>query len=528
MFGMIRTAPSSSAEKKPPIVPGWAIPNGSFTTDVGAAFMASAALNTLDALVRSDPAWAGAWRQRLALKCAASAVRLAGRGEDEAGLRDVWNLHPSGADPSTLGPAGSILAAWRRLASKGPSLDADMLAGMVEMLGLRWSDAFASIPDQVVELARDEGKKAAPQAAAAIAAHVHAVRPDAELLAWWLADLVLARNLGWPRPVPLLTARAFTPAFRAEGLRGARIRPGEQDFERAVFLAIAHGAAEACRLGAEIARRADRLAVVMPRLRAKGAGEAIQRLLEEDAVPARLRRETYRGLRLGGCLNGCGRSMPCANCRDDRHSGCTGSRMTDHTGRRAGNTQPTLLDTELEDLPAELRWCEWMGRVEAVIFAASEPVARDMLARVVGKSCNIDLIIDDIRDDLRGRPYELCAVAGGWQFRTKKAFGDVIRAVTGLGDTVQQLSKSEGLVLMCIAYYQPITRAELSSFFGKEVSRDLIGTLRSQDLIASGPRSPTQGAPYTYVTTRTFIVPFRARYVARPARLRGALRCRPA
>ena len=48
-----------------------------------------------------------------------------------------------------------------------------------------------------------------------------------------------------------------------------------------------------------------------------------------------------------------------------------------------------------------------MGRVEAVIFAAAEPVTRETLARVVGKSCNLDLIIDDIRDELRGRPYEL-------------------------------------------------------------------------------------------------------------------------
>lgn len=61
---------------------------------------------------------------------------------------------------------------------------------------------------------------------------------------------------------------------------------------------------------------------------------------------------------------------------------------------------------------------------------------------------------------------------------------------------------------MCIAYFQPITRGELSSFFGKEVSRDLIGMLRAQDLIASGPRSPQPGAPYTYVTTKTFLSQF--------------------
>jgi chromosome segregation and condensation protein ScpB len=42
-----------------------------------------------------------------------------------------------------------------------------------------------------------------------------------------------------------------------------------------------------------------------------------------------------------------------------------------------------------------------------------------VLAQVVGKDCNIELIIDDIRAELAGRPYELVAVAGGWQHRTK-------------------------------------------------------------------------------------------------------------
>ncbi|MER8732456.1 SMC-Scp complex subunit ScpB [Mesorhizobium sp. M1227] len=177
--------------------------------------------------------------------------------------------------------------------------------------------------------------------------------------------------------------------------------------------------------------------------------------------------------------------------------------MSEASARRKPNVQPALLDTELEHLPAELRWREWMGRVEAVIFSASEPVTRSVLARVVGKNCNIELIIDDIRAQLAGRPYELVAVAGGWQHRTKKVFGDAIRAAfgTAASEGAKELSQAEALVLMCIAYFQPITRGELSGFFGKEVSRDLIGVLRAQELIASGPRSPQPGAPYTYVTT---------------------------
>lgn len=182
--------------------------------------------------------------------------------------------------------------------------------------------------------------------------------------------------------------------------------------------------------------------------------------------------------------------------------------MAAQSVRRKQDGQPGLLDNELEHLPPDLRWREWMGRVEAVIFAAAEPVTREVLARVVGKSCNLDLIVDDIREELRGRPYELVAVAGGWQYRTRKNYADSIRAATGIGDQVRPLSQSESLVLMCVAYFQPITRGELSQFFGKEVSRDLIGTLRSQNFIASGPRSPQPGAPYTYVTTKTFLSHF--------------------
>jgi segregation and condensation protein B len=175
-------------------------------------------------------------------------------------------------------------------------------------------------------------------------------------------------------------------------------------------------------------------------------------------------------------------------------------------GRRARVPEP--LDLDLADLPPEARWREWMARVEAVIFASPEPVGREALARIVGSDCNLELIIDDIRAELADRPYELVAVAGGWQHRTKLRFADTIRAATGLGAPVRSLSQSENLVLMCIAYYQPITRGELGQFFGREVSRDLIGHLRSLGFIASGPRSPTPGAPYTYVTTPTFLSHF--------------------
>ena len=165
-------------------------------------------------------------------------------------------------------------------------------------------------------------------------------------------------------------------------------------------------------------------------------------------------------------------------------------------------------DTDLVELPDELRWRQWMGRVEAVIFASAKPVSREVLARVLGQDCNLDLIIDDIRAELAGRPYDLVAVAGGWRHRTRKGFADAIRTAAGLGDQIRPLSQSEMLILTMIAYHQPITRGELSEFTGREVSRDVIGQLRSRGFIAAGPRSPQPGAPYTFVTTPAFLSKF--------------------
>ncbi len=166
----------------------------------------------------------------------------------------------------------------------------------------------------------------------------------------------------------------------------------------------------------------------------------------------------------------------------------------------------TGFDRELDHLPPELRWREWMQRVEAVIFASAEPVTRETLTRVVGAACNLDLIIGDIREELRDRPYDVVSVAGGFQHRTRPAHAAAIRASAAKTRSVSAaLSVHEAAVLMAVATLQPVTRAELGRVFGREVSRDTIGALRGAGFIASGPRSPTPGAPYSYVTTPAFL-----------------------
>lgn len=142
--------------------------------------------------------------------------------------------------------------------------------------------------------------------------------------------------------------------------------------------------------------------------------------------------------------------------------------------RKPAEESGAVFDRELDDLPQELRWREWMGRVQAVLFASASPVGRADLARVVGQGASVDMLIEDIQAELTGRPYELAQVAGGWMFWTKTQFAGAIKAAANLGEQSLAFTEMEMGVLCAIAYHQPIDRAGLADIFGEEVSRELL------------------------------------------------------
>lgn len=260
-----------------PKVPAWARVRGDVQRDVDAGYLAGAALNSLDNLVRSSPDWAGAWRQRLALRSVGAAIRLLGRREDEGALRDSHFFRAAADDP---GPAGNLLQAWRRLASRSTGLDEAAVRPVAEHLDLKWDDAVSEVLGNADDLA--VSTRPAPLLAAELAAELYRARPDAELLAFWLADALLAKKHRWSVAVPLLMSQVNSSFFKGEGRR--RVRPGGEGWGRAVLLAYGQAAAEACDLGVELEGRAAHLVSVAPRLRAKGAAEVVKRLLEDDAV----------------------------------------------------------------------------------------------------------------------------------------------------------------------------------------------------------------------------------------------------
>ena len=137
-----------------------------------------------------------------------------------------------------------------------------------------------------------------------------------------------------------------------------------------------------------------------------------------------------------------------------------------------------MFDVELEDLPPELRCREWMGRIEAVIFASAAPVSREDLARVVGQGVSVDLLIEDIQAELRQRPFEIACVAGAWLMRTRVQFADAIRAAANVNEQLMDLNEFEVAALAVIAYHQPLTRDGLKDIFGKDISRGVVAWIR--------------------------------------------------
>jgi segregation and condensation protein B len=178
--------------------------------------------------------------------------------------------------------------------------------------------------------------------------------------------------------------------------------------------------------------------------------------------------------------------------------------------RRRQRSGDESLDLELADLPPAARWREWMLRVEAAIFASQKPVPREALVRLVGESCRFDDLIADLTHELRGRPYDLALVAGGYALHTKTRFAPAIRAAhPGLGrDDVAELTRTETFALTAIAYLQPVTRGEISKLAGREISRDVIAALKRCGLVDGAIRAPQPGAPFAYVTTKRFLEVF--------------------
>jgi hypothetical protein len=246
---------------------------------------------------------------------AALAAGVAGTKQTPVTWRFVRDAQGWRAFVTVHETSGRILVAWRALDPStvhcSTALNADAVAHVAGLLDLKLDDGLLAAIDSVQQqLALDSASyrhccSSAPFAAAETARLVCRRRPDAEVLALWLADAVLAIRLKWPAPLPLVAGAVLHPSLRRlssvshtgvaddeeDGLYHRRPRrhlrrpyPGDPDWMRSCTLAYAHSAIHACDLFAELERKTQKLTAVSPRLRAKGADAVIEHLHNEDAA----------------------------------------------------------------------------------------------------------------------------------------------------------------------------------------------------------------------------------------------------
>ncbi|MEH6740014.1 MAG: DUF1403 family protein [Sulfitobacter sp.] len=264
-----------------PTLPSWIFDHQTPDCLEDAAFSSGAALSLLHVLL-CDPNTAvpvDLLRSRLALRAAVHGSKIEGRAVTEAELRDAYLLTVPG---DAMGPDGDMLAFCR--AGTAISL---RHAGWKERLQvLLKEDMQEYLPDWIVH-AEDASASPVARSVLILTDIVHAF-PRQEAVALMCADIILARTLGWERPLPL-----FGLSVNRKTLRAAS--EGE-DVRVSCHIAISRTAQDAVRLAHDLARRAARLRAVAPKLRSKGSDEAITLFLSEDAVlPSSMLSPTIRG-----------------------------------------------------------------------------------------------------------------------------------------------------------------------------------------------------------------------------------------
>ena len=240
-----------------PPLPRWVSPGaGDAPEDV--AFLSGAALGSLHPVLARPDVPLPLLRERLALQAAEASVTFLGHGERAADLRDaVQFLHPG----DRAGPAGEVYQAWQRAVERPVSVRSLHRALPVE---------------EAEEIAAwlDTGRGCPVARAADVLEAVLADRPQAVATALILADATLSKTLGWRHCVPILS-----PVMKRRDLRltGAQLR-------LACHRAAIAGAGTTFREAAELTRRAERLRAIAPKLRARGAADAVDMFLSRDAV----------------------------------------------------------------------------------------------------------------------------------------------------------------------------------------------------------------------------------------------------
>ncbi len=150
--------------------------------------------------------------------------------------------------------------------------------------------------------------------------------------------------------------------------------------------------------------------------------------------------------------------------------------------------------------PSERR--EQLRMLEALLFAASEPLDVGTIASRLPKDADIGALLTELQAAYANRGVNLVRVEEKWRFRTAEDLSFLLRR-----DAVdqRQLSRAALETLAIIAYHQPVTRAEIEEIRGVSISKGVIDVLMEAGWARMRGRRRTPGRPVTYGTTEEFL-----------------------
>lgn len=157
------------------------------------------------------------------------------------------------------------------------------------------------------------------------------------------------------------------------------------------------------------------------------------------------------------------------------------------------------VDAPQQDLIQETRI------VEALLFAATEPVSTDFLAERLPEGTDIGAILEDLQSLYAGRGVNVARVAGKWSLRTAEDLSPHLRIERKVS---RKPSRAAVESLAIIAYHQPVTRSEVEEIRGVSVSKGSFDVLLEAGWIKPVGRRRTPGRPTTWGTTPNFLEEF--------------------
>ena len=140
--------------------------------------------------------------------------------------------------------------------------------------------------------------------------------------------------------------------------------------------------------------------------------------------------------------------------------------------------------------------------LEALLFASQKPISEKQLVERLPDDADISKLVSALKDIYDGHGINLVQVGGGWAFRTAPELGSHLVLER---DVRRKLSRAAVETLSIIAYYQPITRAEIEEIRGVTVSKGTIDVLFEAHWIGPKGRRRSPGRPITWGTTEQFL-----------------------